>query len=158
VAIYMKFGKVDGAVKTDGFAKWIELNSFQWAVHRSVSSGAGGKTRESSAPNISEIVVTKYLDSSSTKLYQDAVAGAFDTKVEIKLTTTTKDKVETYLAYEFENCGVSSYSLSSGGDRPMESLSMSFLKVTYTPSPLDKSGQVKKGDVVHYDLLKMQAG
>ena len=44
------FGKVDGGVTTDGFAKWIELNSFQWAVHRSVTSGAGGKSRESSAP------------------------------------------------------------------------------------------------------------
>jgi len=158
MAIYMKFGKVDGAVTTDGFGKWIELNSFNWAVRRSVGSGAGGKARESSAPNISEIVVTKYLDSSSTKLYQDAVAGTFDTKVEIRLTTTTKDKVETYLAYEFENCGVSSYSINSGGDKPTESLSLNFLRVTYTPSPLDKSGRVKKGDVVYYDLLKMKAG
>lgn len=158
MSIYMKFGKVDGPVTTTGFIKWIELDSFQWAVHRAVSSGVGGKTRESSAPNISEIVVTKKLDSASPKLYQDAVAGTFDTKVEIKLTTTTKDKIETYLAYEFENCGVSSYSMSSGGDRPMESLSLNFLKVTYTPSPLDKSGQVKKGDVVYYDLLKMKAG
>ena len=158
MAIYMKFGKVDGPVTTAGFVKWIELNSFQWAVHRSVTSGGGGKTRESAAPNISEIVVTKNLDSSSTKLYQDAVAGTFDTKVEIKLTTTTKDKVETYLAYEFENCGVSSYSMSSGGDRPTESLSLNFLKVTYMPSPLDKSRQVKKGAVDHYALLKMKAG
>ena len=158
MAIYMKFGKVDGPVMTDGFVKWIELNSFQFGVHRSVSSGGGGKTRESSAPNISEIIVTKNLDISSSKLYQDAVAGTFDTKVEIKLTTTTKDKVETFLTYEFENCGVSSYSMSSGGDRPTESMSLNFLKVTYMPSPLDKSGHVKKGAVVHYDLLQMKAG
>jgi type VI secretion system secreted protein Hcp len=26
-----------------------------------------------------------------------------------------------------------------------------------TPTPLDKSGQIKKGDVVSYDLLKMKA-
>ena len=34
MAIYMKFGSIDGAVTTKGFEKWIELNSFQWGVGR----------------------------------------------------------------------------------------------------------------------------
>ena len=59
--------------------------------------------------------------------------------------------------FELTDCGVSSYSLSSGGDNPMESLSLNFLKVMVTPTPLDKSGQIKKGDVVSYDLLAMKA-
>jgi type VI secretion system secreted protein Hcp len=154
----MKFGSIDGDVTTDGYKNWIELNSFQYGVSRGVTSGAGGKTRESSAPSISEIVVTKHFDKSSAKLYQDSVAGAFDTKVELKMTTTTKQKVETFLQFTLEDCGVSSYSLSSGGDAPMESLSLNFLKVMVTPTPLDKSGQIKKGDVVNYDLLAMKAG
>jgi type VI secretion system secreted protein Hcp len=157
VPIYMKFGSIPGDVTTDGYKDWIELNSFQYGVGRSVSSGAGGNTRESSAPNISEIVVTKHFDKASAKLYQDSVAGTFDTKVEIKMNTTTKNKTETFLAFELTDCGVSSYSLSSGGENPMESLSLNFLKVMVTPTPLDKSGQIKKGDVVSYDLLKMKA-
>src|SRR3954451_12094628 len=112
--IYMKFGSIDGDVTTEGYAKWIELNSFQYGVGRAVSSGAGGNTRESSAPNVSEIVVTKHFDTSSAKLYQDSVAGAFDTKVQIKMNTTTKNKTETFLAFELSDCGVSGYSLSSG--------------------------------------------
>lgn len=155
--IYMKFGSIPGDVTTDGYKDWIELNSFQYGVGRSVSSGAGGNTRESSAPNISEIVVTKHFDKASAKLYQDSVAGTFDTKVEIKMNTTTKNKTETFLSFELADCGVSSYSLSSGGDNPMESLSLNFLKVMVTPTPLDKSGQIKKGDVVAYDLLAMKA-
>ena len=154
----MKFGSIPGDVTTDGYKDWIELNSFQYGVGRSVSSGAGGNTRERSAPNISEIVVTKHFDKASAKLYQDSVAGTFDTKVEIKMNTTTKSKTETFLAFELVDCGVSSYSLSSGGDNPMESLSLNFLKVIVTPTPLDKSGQIKKGDVVSYDLLAMKAG
>lgn len=155
--IYMKFGGIDGAVTTQGYEKWIELNSFQYGVGRAVSSGSGGNTRESSAPNISEIVVTKQHDIASAKLYQDSVAGTFDTKVEIKMNTTTKNKTETFLTFELTDCGVSSYSLSSGGDNPMESLSLNFLKIMVTPTPLDKSGQIKKGDVVSYDLLQMKA-
>ena len=76
VAIYMKFGSINGDVTTDGYKDWIELNSFQFGVSRAVSSGAGGNTRESSAPNISEIVVTKYFDKASAKLYQDSLAGS----------------------------------------------------------------------------------
>lgn len=155
--IYMKFGSIDGDVTTDGYKNWIELGSFQYGVSRAVSSGSGGNTRESSAPNISEIVITKHFDKSSAKLYQDSVAGTFDTKVEIKMNTTTKNKTETFLTYELSDCGVSSYSLSSGGDNPMESLSLNFVKIMVTPTPLDKAGQIKKGDVVSYDLLSMKA-
>jgi type VI secretion system secreted protein Hcp len=157
VAIYMKFGDVNGDVTTEGYKNWIELNSFQFGVSRDMSSGAHGATRESSAPSISEIVVTKLFDSSSAKLYQDSLAGNLDTKVQIKLTTTTKNKTETFLTYELTDCGVSSYSLSSGGDQPTESLSLNFLKIMLTPTPLDKSGQIKKGDVVSYDLKQMIA-
>jgi type VI secretion system secreted protein Hcp len=157
VAIYMKFGDVPGDVTTQGFKDWIEMNSFQFGVSRGVSSGAGGATRESSSPSISEIVVTKYFDKSSAKLYQDSVAGSFDKKVQIKMTTTTKSTIETFLTYDLSDCGVSSYSQSSGGDAPTESLSLNFVKIMVTPTPLDKSGQIKKGDVVTYDLLEMKA-
>ena len=157
MAIYMKFGDIGGDVSTEGFKQWIELNSFQYGVSRGVTSGAGGKHRESSAPSISEIVVTKTTDASSGKLYQNAVAGVFDTKVDIKMTTTTKGKVETFLTYELKDCGISSYSLSSGGDRPMESLSLNFAHITVKPTQPDKSGQIKMGDIVGYDLLTMKA-
>jgi len=157
VPIYMSFGKVEGDVTTQGYKNWIELNSFQYGVARGVSSGGGGQTRESSAPSISEIVVTKHFDKASAKLYQDSVAGTFDTKVVIKMNTTTKNATETFLTFELTDCGVSSYSLSSGGDNPMESLSLNFLKIMVTPTPLDKSGQTKKGDIVTYDLLEMKA-
>jgi type VI secretion system secreted protein Hcp len=157
MAIYMKFGGVDGQVSTENYKGWIELNSFQYGVNRNVSTGAGGRGREGANPQISEIVVTKEFDVASPKLYQDAVAGSFSTKVEIKLTTTTKNKVDTYLAVELTDCGISSYSTSSGGDRPMESLSLNFTKIVYTPSPLDTKGTPVKGAVVAYDLMKMKA-
>ena len=106
---------------------------------------------------ISDISISKVFDVASPKLYQDAVAGAFDSKVEIKLTTTTKNKIDTYLALELTDCGVANYSQSSAGDTPMESLSLNFTKIMYTPSPLDIHGTPKKGAVVTYDLAKMKA-
>ena len=157
MAIYMKFGAVVGQVTTEGFKDWIELSSFQYGVGRGVTSGAGGAQREGSAPSISEITVSKVYDKASPGLYQDALAGTFNTKVEIKMTTTTKNKVDTYLAWELTDCGVSGYSASSGGDNPSESISLNFTKVMVTPSPLDIAGTPVKGAVVTYDLQKMEA-
>jgi len=157
MALYMKFGDIKGQVTTDGFKDWIELHSLNYGVSRGTFSGAGGAGREGSHPQISDITVTKVFDVASPKLYQDALAGAFDSKVEIKLTTTTKNKIDTYLALEMTDCGISSYSKSSGGDTPMESLTLSFTKIMYTPSPLDVHGSPKKGAVVTYDLMKMKA-
>jgi type VI secretion system secreted protein Hcp len=157
MAIYMKFGDVKGQVTTDGFKDWIELNSMQYGVSRSTFTGAGGANREGSHPQISDVTITKTFDVASPGLYRDAVAGSFEAKVEIKLTTTTKNKIDTYLAIELTDCGVASYSTSTGGDQPMESLSLNFTKIMYTPSPLDTQGTPKKGAVITYDLKEMKA-
>ena len=75
MSIYLKYPEIHGEVTTEGCKNWIELNSLQYGVSRNVSSGAGGNTRESSAPNIGEIVVTKHFDKASAKLYKNRWPG-----------------------------------------------------------------------------------
>jgi type VI secretion system secreted protein Hcp len=157
MAIYMKFGSIKGRVSTEGFKEWIELHSFQMGVGRGVSTGAGGAQREGSHPSISEVTVSKVFDDASPHLYQDSLAGTFDSKVELKFTTTTKNKIDTYLTYELSQCGVSGYSLSSTGDNPIESISLNFTKILVSPTPLDDKGTPKAGPKVTYDLLKLKA-
>ena len=85
MALYMKYGSIKGAVTTDGFKDWIELDSFQWGVARAVGTAARSSTsREHSEPSLSEVTVTKRSDVASPKLFLDAVAGKLDNKVEIK--------------------------------------------------------------------------
>lgn len=49
-------------------------------------------------------------------------------------------KEQTYLKYEFSNVFLTSYSMSSGGDLPSESLSFSWSKLTTTYLPQLPSG------------------
>jgi type VI secretion system secreted protein Hcp len=155
LAIYMKWDGIDGAVTTKEYEKWIELNSFQFGVGRAIGTAArGAATREASEPSISEITVSKRLDKSSTKLFMDAVAGDLSATVKFKFTTTTKDKVDTYLAFELSNCGVSGHSISSGGDAPMETLSLNFTKIMFTYTERDPK-IAGSPDTVGYDLLTM---
>ncbi len=156
MAIYMKYGNIKGSVTTEGFKDWIELNSFQWGVGRSIGTAArGALSREHSEPSLSEVTVTKLTDVASPKLFLDAVAGKLDNKVTIKFTTTTKGKVETFLTYELENTGLSHYSLSSGGDMPMESLSLNFTKITETFTGM-QPGITGSPETVGYDLTQMK--
>jgi len=110
---------------------------------------------EHSEPSLSEVSVTKLSDLATPKLFLDAVAGKLDNKVTIKFTTTAKGDVETFLTYEMENTGLSHYSLSSGGDMPMESMSLNFTKITEQFSGMD-SAVSGSPEIVGYDLTQMK--
>ena len=153
MAIYMQYGdKIKGNVTAVGHEKWIDVHSFQFGVGRAISTGVGkGKDREASTPSISEITLTKEMDESSPHLFQEATVGKAS-KVTIDFCTTGADKIETYLQYILENCMVSGYSISSGGDRPSESLSLSFTKITTNYWVYDEKGKQATKVPVGYDL------
>ena len=141
MAIFMKYGDIEGDVTTEGFEKWTELQSCQWGVGRGVGSAmSGAMSRESSVPSISEIVCSKMMDAASPKLWTDSVAGMFNTMVTITFTTTSAGATEKFLSYELTDCGLSGYSISSGGDMPSESLSLNFAKVSWTLTPIKADG------------------
>ena len=156
MAVYMKFGDIKGSVTTDKFKDWIELDSFSFSTNRNVGTAARGAShRESTEPTIGEIHITKKVDTATPKLFMDAVAGHLDSKVTIKMTTTTKNGVTDFLTYELTETGVSSYSIQSHGDHPSESMTLNFTKVSKTFKPLDPkiSGTP---ETVGYDLKQMK--
>jgi type VI secretion system secreted protein Hcp len=94
--------------------KWIELESFQWGVGRGIGLATSGQaSRESSIPEITEIVVHKKMDSSSPGLWRNSVAGTLDSTVNIVFTTTASGDTKEYLKYQLVNTGLSAYGLSS---------------------------------------------
>jgi type VI secretion system secreted protein Hcp len=129
--IYMKIEGITGLVKTTGFEDQISLESVQWGSGRGVSSFTG-TSREVSSPSISEMVITKVLDSASQALTRNAVFGDALPLVTISF---VRDKaggeMEAYMTYDLEQTLITSYSVSasSGSDAPMESLSLNFLLI-----------------------------
>jgi type VI secretion system secreted protein Hcp len=152
--IYMNYDSLalKGDVTEDGHKTWIELNSFQWGVGRGISSPTGGSAdRESSAPSVSEITVTKATDVSSPKVLNEALQGEGKTVI-IDFCKTDKGKMEVYMTYTLTNTMISGYSISSGGDRPSESLSLNFTKVEYKNIPQAAEGAASSPETVGYDL------
>ena len=117
----------------DKHKNWIDIESWSWGassvgsanggVWKTTNGGAAG--REASSPSVSEIVVTKNQDASSPALMK-AVKPKRG-----QLTNKTNRGGTEYYKVELTDILVSSVQSSSGGDRPMESLSLNFTKITY---------------------------
>jgi type VI secretion system secreted protein Hcp len=154
--IYMKYGAIAGDVTESGHAGWIELKSFQWGVGRGVSSPTGSsEDRESSAPSVSEVTVTKEFDKASVKLLTEAYQGTGDgdaKTVQIDFVRTNKGKLDIYSTFTLSNVIISGFSLSSGGDRPSESLSLNFVKIETSVTPMKPDGTADNAVKITYDL------
>lgn len=152
MAIFMQIEGIDGTVTAKGHEKWIDCSSMQWGVGRAISNSVGTMDdREASKPSISEISITKQMDLSSTALFTEATIGK-GKKVVIHLCKTGSDEIETYQEYELEDCMVSGYSVSSGGDRPQESISLSFSKILCTYTPFTPDGKAGSPNKSGYDV------
>jgi type VI secretion system secreted protein Hcp len=150
--IYVKYNNIPGDVTAAGHEKWIEVNSFQWGVGRGISSPTGGSSdREASAPSVSEIVVTKPIDIASAKLLDESLEGEGE-DVTIDFCKTDKGQLNVYLSYTMNNTMISGYSISSGGDRPQESLSFSFTKIACRDVSLGAKNEDGSPATVTYDV------
>ena len=152
MSIYMLIDGIQGKVTAKGHEGWIDCSSLQWGVGRAISSAVGTSAdREASKPSISEVSITKLMDESSPMIFTEACVGK-GKKVVIDLCTVGTDQINTYMSYELEECMISGYSVSSGGDRPSESISLSFTKMEMKFTPYDKNGKPTSPLPAGYDM------
>ncbi|MEI6159401.1 MAG: type VI secretion system tube protein Hcp [Roseococcus sp.] len=155
MAIFLKYGTIKGETTQVTHKEWIEISSFQFGVGRGISSGVGGASkREATAPSVSEIVLTKTMDIASPLLLKDAIGGqAVVAKIEITQTDNSGKHVS-FQKYILTNTLISGYSLSSGGDRPSESLSLNFTKIDSEYLNIDDKFASKTTGHVIYDIAE----
>jgi type VI secretion system secreted protein Hcp len=156
MAIYMEYnkGSIKGDVTATDHKQWIEITSFSWGIGRSVMGGVGSMAnREADRPSVSEITVSKTMDASSPLLCQEDITNTKGVDVKIEFVRTgNNNKAETYLKFTLSNTVLSSYSISSGGDRPTESLALNFTKFEYDYSGLKTDGTPGDPNKFIYDM------
>ena len=155
MAIYVKYTSpnITGDVTTQGYAGQMEIQSFQWGIGRGVGSPTGASgNREASTPSVSEITLTKMLDQASGDLLKEAFSGAGKATAVIAMVRTDGGGGVTYLEYTLTNVMLSGYSISSGGDRPSESISLNFTKIEAKFTPQKDDGTAGTPATVTYDL------
>lgn len=155
MAIFLKYGDIKGETTQLTHKEWIEVHSFQFGVGRGISSGVGGGSkREATAPSVSEITLTKTFDISSPLLFKESIGGkAVVAKIELTQTDNSGKHVS-FQKYILTNTLISGYSVSSGGDRPSESLSLNFTKIDSEYLNIDDKFAAKTTGHVIYDIAE----
>lgn len=152
--ILLKFEKeIKGDSKVDGHADWITLDSCQFGVGRSITSSGGGSDRDTSNPSFSEMTFTKSTDIASGDLFYQAINGKSLGEATVEFIQTSGDKLQTYLIIKMSDAIVSSYSMSSGGERPSESFALNYTKINYKYNQFS-GDKVKEGKEKKWDLMQ----
>ena len=124
VNYYLNIDGIKGGSTAAGHQGSLELASWSFGASNpsSVGSGSAGAGKVS----ISSFNFMRKVDKASPQLKAASVSG---TPIpSLSLSVPIKNSSQ-YLTITLENVVVSSYSVSSGGDRPMESVSMNYSKI-----------------------------
>ena len=152
--IYMKYDGINGEVSAEGHKQCIELNSVSWGVGRGISTPTGsGGDRNTTAPSISEVTVSKPFDGSSVPLFQELLTPGSAKKATLDFVRTDKDKLAVFLSIELDDVMVSGYNVSSHGEgQPQETLSLNFTKIIVTETGTDVTGTAGQPNKAGYDV------
>jgi type VI secretion system secreted protein Hcp len=157
MSIFVKYGTIKGDATHQEHKEWIAVDSLQWGVGRSISTSPGNtQDREASEPSISEVTVTKAMDGSSIYLFKEACTGNKGQDCLVHVVQTGAPG-RTVLEYKLSDTLVSSYSASSGGDAPTESVSFNFTKIEYKYITYDAAGSPKPA-TAFYDMATTKSG
>lgn len=142
--MFMKVSDIKGDTVDKTHQGQIDITSFQWGLGRAVSTDG----QSSGCASISEATVTKSLDSATPRLISNALLGKVSNTIEIAWSVdgTTGD----YLKLIMTNAQFSGYSVSSGGDKPSETLSIHFENMRGEYRPIDKKGNL--GSPITWDV------
>lgn len=166
--IYLKIEGVPGESSAADHRGEIEVLSWSFgATQPSMPRFGGGAASGRAAmgspgtqeppPGPGAMTVAKSYDAASAKLLQACAQGKHFPKATLSVRKAGGGQQE-YMTYELENVLVSSYSLSpqsgasSGGDRPMESLSLNFTKITYKTAPAGEKSGASPAGKAGYDV------
>jgi type VI secretion system secreted protein Hcp len=146
--IYLSLDQIQGDVTAAGYEGQIELMSFSHGLSlpQSTTDGVSGKL------SVTEITVTKATDRASVRLIEAAVMGKVFAKARIAFASSDQDRFVAYLVVDLTNARVSSVATSSGGDRPVEQLSLVCEQIRWTFEP-----GAREAVTFGWDLLNLKA-
>ncbi len=141
VDMYLKIEGIEGEASDRAHSAWIDVLSVEWGakgtpVRATMAVQQGGAERKRPGRvKYGDITLKKGYDASSPKLAEACATGKHIPSVIIEYTTSEADGSK-YMRVELQDVVISSYGIdATGGDRPMESISLNYAKIktTYIP-------------------------
>jgi type VI secretion system secreted protein Hcp len=156
MAIYMKYGDINGDVSETGHKNWIELSAVRLTAGRSIMMAIGsGADREGDIPWISDIYIEKDHDIASGNLLSETLGGG-SKDVKIDFTRTNKNVQDVYLTLELTNVMVSAHMHEGQGERPIEKMTLNATKIAMKTTQMKPDATEAQPFTVTYDLTTGQ--
>lgn len=155
MAIYLKYGDAQGDVTEVNHTNWVELTDAQWSMSRSIRSSVGiGKNRESTSAYVSELTLTKLVDSSSHTLSTYAFVGQAK-EAQLDFTRVNEGGETIFRTIKLKDAITASLVNSGHGkDRPTETLTLNFTEITIEDYGEDSKGNKTGPKRIIYDLTQ----
>lgn len=155
MSIFVNYEGIKGESSDSGHKNWMDVEAVNWGVGRQITSSTSTQgDRESSNAVISDLQITRFMDSSTPKLFIESCCGT-GKDVVIHLTKTGKGSgTDVYMEYTLKNALISNYSVSASAqdtNRPMENITISFVDVEVKYTPYDEDGNAEGAIAVGFD-------
>ncbi len=152
---YLDYEGIKGETTAEEYKDKITVLSVDWNVSRELSSFTGtSQDREASATRLGDVTITKLQDNASPDLFKEATIGKG--KKAIFHITKQGDKIEEIMKIELTDAMISSYSVSVQGDRPTETITISYTEMMMTVTPTDDKNNITAPLVYGYSGVKGQ--
>jgi len=155
MSIFVNYEGIKGESSDSSHKGWMDVETVAWGVGRQITSSTSTQgDRESSNAVVSDLQITRFMDSSTPKLFIESCCGT-GKSVKIHLTKTgTGSGTDVYMEYTLKNALLSNYTVnanSQGTDRPTETLTISFVDVEVKYTPYDEDGNAEAAIAVGFD-------
>lgn len=152
---YLDYEGIKGETTAEKFKNMITVLSMDFNVHREISAYTGtAMDREASATRLGDITITKLQDNASADLFKEATIGKG--KKAVFHITKQGDAIEEIMKIELKDAMISNFGVSVSGDRPVETLTISYTEMTMTVTPTDDKNSVTAPKVYGYSGVKGQ--
>lgn len=147
---FLQLGDIQGASTDTNHNNWIRVESMTAPITRTIPQGAKDAQRAKGETTLGDVVVTRQLDKSSTKICEACATGKFFPQAEIHFCSTTNGAQQTYLKYVLKNVIVTNYSFTGTANAspiPTETIDLAYTAIEWTYIILDPNDGTVKGNV-----------
>ncbi len=157
MAIYMKYGDIQGDVQESNHVNWVELSSLSWGVVRPASNPAAATAgRVLAAPRVSDLTVGKNQDVASIPLAREALEGQ-PAAVQIDFVRTSDAALTIYYTIRLQNAVITAFAQSGTSDRPSETLTLNFTTLSLEGTQMAADGSAASPASYGWDVANNQS-
>ncbi len=156
--IFLKLGSVAGESLVKGFEKHIDVTSYSFGANLNPAPLTRAGLSGGAKPDATPIAITIQNGTYSPSLFRLALNGK-ESAATILVTRMLKDGQVAYLKFYLKGATVNSWSQSSGGDRPAESLMLGYRSIAVSERAFDVTGvPAAQWETATWDELSRKVG